>query len=221
MNITNTRETHDVFSPRILQKTEQNWHLSQNDQCKIYNDPINTGKSLVARQGCDPQYRGTCGIVSCVNILRLAGRSSTTEEEVLRYALENSSKKRSLCINHGSPPSNGGTSPQNRKDILSAFGIESELIPASIESIAKHVEEGRGVIISVYAGRLWGDFSKCNLSHAVAVTSVKRSMTGDLIGFYICDSGTFGKDNARFYKAEAIQKALSPKFMNVTTSIIR
>lgn len=203
--------------PRSLAQTAQVWYYSVDRQSIIYNTPVETGKQLDAKQGKLAEYQGTCGIVSCVNVLRLAGRATTTEEELVHYASGNGT----LCVSGMTPFRNGGTTPQNRKALLAAFGIESELYPSSIDSIAQYVEDGRGVIISVDAGKLWGLPCFYRNLHAVTVTSVQRSKSGDLEGFYLCDSGTSGKDYARFYSAVHLEQALSKRSMNVTTSIIR
>lgn len=215
----NAKRNNNVL--RSLVHTEQLWHHSKDGQSVIYNTPFSTGKTLDAMQGKLTEYQGTCGIVSCVNILRLAGRTMTTEEELVQYASGTANGNGTLCTSGKTPLRNGGTTPQNRKDILAAFGIESELHPPSVDSIAQYVEDGRGVIISVDAGKLWGipRFYRC--LHAVTVTSVQRNKTGALEGFYLCDSGTTGKDFARFYSAVHLEQALSARSMNVTTSIIR
>lgn len=202
---------------RKLAQTQQNWHICNNGISQIYNTPVQTGTILDARQGKDPNHRGTCGIVSCVNVLRLAGRSGTTESEVLSYAIGHQ-----LCVtNSTEPTASGGTSPDSRKQILEQFGLESELLPASVDSIATCVCAGKGVIISVYAAKLWQNPIYRNGLHAVTVTSVQKDSAGNVEGFFICDSGRGTNDCAHFYTAEHLKKSLSPRNMNVTTSIIR
>lgn len=204
-------------SIRNLPQTQQVWHYSDNGASVIYNTPIETGKSLDAKQGKVPNYRGTCGIVSCVNVLRLAGRSSTTENEVLTAALQGK-----LCVANDSAGKNGGTTPDGRKKILVEFGLDSELKPASIDSIAQCVSEGRGVIISVDARKLWRSLAiPPNSLHAVTVTSVQKDRNNQIEGFYICDSGSGKNDSAKFYATKHLQDSLSNRQMNVTTTIIR
>lgn len=203
--------------PRSLAQTEQVWYYSDDRQSIVYNTPVETGKLLDAKQGKLAGYQGTCGIVSCVNVLRLAGRTATTEEELVCYA----SGPKALCVSGATPRRNGGTTPQERKELLAVYGVGSELQPASVDSIAQYVEEGRGVIISVDAGKLWGSPSFYRNLHAVTVTSVQRNIDGSLEGFYLCDSGTSGRDCARFYSAPHLERALTPRSMNVTESIIR
>lgn len=54
--------------------------------------------------------------------------------------------------------------------------------------------------------------------HAVTVTSVKKSGTGDVLGFYICDSANGG---TTYYPASKVKRALTGSPMNVTYPIIR
>lgn len=208
---------------RMLAKTQQEWVTETDDQAQIlsrtYNTPVETGKTLDSEQGktvLPVEFLGTCGLVSCVNILRLAGRTETTEEEVVSFALQFS-----LCHASLEPESNGGTNFVQRQSILQCFGLESDLVPPSIEAIAKYVSEGRGVIISVDAGMLWQNPRFLNGLHAIVVTSVKLDAEGRLMGFYICDSGSGNDDSARYCDAEFLANALSRQYMNVTRAIIR
>ena len=86
----NTSTTRNEFTTntsqiRTLSETQQEWYSDNDGIHQIYNTPAETGKLLDAEQGKNPRHRGTCGIVSCVNVLRLAGRIDTTELEVLSY----------------------------------------------------------------------------------------------------------------------------------------
>lgn len=193
---------------RNLPCTQQDWHLSDDGASRIYNTPVETGALLDVRQGKDPNYPGTCGIVSCVNVLRLAGRLDTTEGEALNCAIA-----AGLCRDHG------GTNSKDRQALLLQFGLESDRMEATIKNIADCVEAGRGVIISVHAAILW--HRGISGSHAVTVTSVQRSMDGRIEGFYICDSGSGRDDRARFYRADHLEEAFTNDLMNVTTAIIR
>lgn len=208
---------HSVVGLHSLVQTNQVWHNSSDGQSIVYNTPEETGKTLDAKQGKVPNFQSTCGIVSCVNVLRLAGRMATTEEELVCYAVGNGP----LCRSGNSSGRNGGTSPKDRQNILAAFGVPSKLYQPSIELIAQYVENGHGVIISVDAGKLWKQSWCYRMLHAVTVTSVQRSKKDMIEGFFLCDSGRHGMDYARFYPAQHLKQALSPREMNVTTSIIR
>ena len=190
----------------------------------FYNEPKETYDKLMWRvQGCNTlNFRGTCGLCSCVNILRLAGREWTTEDEVVRYAAAEG-----LCTND-SPDNdmNGGTTCEDRQKILKHFNLDSGTFSpvfssgweinydATIKLIAEYVETGRGVILSVNAFTLWyGRVNNGNSGHAVIVISVKKDKNGNIVEFFICDTGSgIGK----WYKTEKIAKALLAYTMNLT-----
>lgn len=201
---------------RSLPQTQQEWYPDSDGIYQIYNTPVETGKLLVAEQGENPRHSGTCGIVSCVNILRLAGRTEITEQEVLSYAINNR-----LCQTNSTPKFSGGTNRGHRKRIMKGFGLDTDYLNPTIDNIAECVSSGKGVIIVVYADRLWKDPKHPNYVHAVIVTSVVKDFAGNITGFYICDSGHGNNDCAHFYTVEELQQALIPQPMNVTKSIIR
>lgn len=190
----------------------------------FYNEPKETYDKLMWHvQGCNTlHFRGTCGLCSCVNILRLAGREWTTEEEVVRYAAAEG-----LCTNN-SPDNdmNGGTTCEDRQKILKHFNLDCGTFSpvfssgweinydATIKLIAEYVETGRGVILSVNAYTLWyGKVNNGNSGHAVVVISVKKDKNGQIVEFFICDTGSgIGK----WYKTDKIVKALLAYPMNLT-----
>lgn len=218
--------------PRDLPVTQQEFKkdLDGND---IYNSPLETADSLCPKQGkARFGFGGTCGLCSVANLLRLAG-VDISEGDIIDFASKtnapNSSSK--LCeTGHLLPGQNGGTSADDRKEILSHFGIESGVFDietdkngnptrSNIENIAKYVSEGRGVIISIHAYSLWRDDPRpVNDYHAITVTSVKRSPSGEILGFYVHDTGIGG---THYYSASKIQESLSGAPMNVTYQILR
>lgn len=218
-----TTSVHSVGSASgsfELNSTNQIWTTSA-DGSMVFNTPVETGGKLDSCQGKVNGFLGTCGLVSCVNILRLAGYPAT-ESEVVGYASTTSAGfgRGKLCTTNSFPEENGGTSAKTRQQILQHFGIKSELREASVENIAGAVSDGRGVIISVYAGMLYNGWSDHRDLHAITVTSVKKDRYGNVLGFYVCDSGTGGVDNSRFYTTFQVENALSGRPMNIT-SIIR
>ena len=102
--------------------------------------------------------------------------------------------------------------------ILAHYGISSFCIPPSAEDIARCVEEGRGVIISVFAGKLYRGYSVVKDAHAVTVTATRRAPDGSLEGFYLCDSNDRPSE---FYHTAVVERALTGHKMNVTESVIR
>lgn len=218
--------------PRSLVRTAEVWKKGVGDTL-TYNTPIETGKKLDFHQGKVKNFQGTCGLVSCVNVLRMAGVSAT-EADVVKYASttyeENANSfiasltRKTLCTTGSVPSSNGGTSAASRKKILEHFGIPSRTAPQSIETIAQAVSSGHGVIASVHAETLY--FKKRpihNDLHAITITSVQKDTSGKILGFYVCDSNAYalGGTGATYYTAEEIEEALSERECNITTTIIR
>ncbi len=217
----NTVSHTSSSSPRSLSQTQQEWH-DEPDGSKIFNSPVETGVTLDAKQGKytdeGGRYKGTCGLCSCENVLRLSG-VIITEEEVVKYASTND-----LCTAIGSTYDKGATNARERQQILSHFGIESQCISQfsdgkpDLELISDYVTEGRGVIVSVNANKLYGVISLRTQLHAVTVTSVKKDMQGNIVGFYLCDSND---SPSAYYSAKAFSRALTDRSMNVTDTIIR
>lgn len=203
-----------------LVATNQTW-VTNPDGSTVFNTPVETGGKLDACQGKVDGFLGTCGLVSCVNVLRLAGYPAS-ESEVVGYASTTSAgfRRRRLCTTKSFPEENGGTTAKGRRKILKHFGVKSELKDANVTNIADAVSEGRGVIISVYADILYKGWSDHSDPHAITVTSVKKDRYGNVLGFYVCDSGTGGTDNSKYYTAFQVENALTGRQMNVT-SIIR
>lgn len=200
--------------------TQQTWKVDADTQTQVYNTPEETGMALDSHQGkasFSLPFLGTCGLVSCVNILRLAGLTEITEEEIVEFAVQYK-----MCEASLEPSSNGGTNFLHRQCILRCYGVDSELAPASIPNIARFVADGRGVIVSVDAGELWEDPQYLNGLHAITVTSVKTDLDGTILGFYICDSGRGqDADSSRFIDVDHMSRALSQIPINVTSAIIR
>ena len=199
--------------PRTLSKTAQEWHRDA-DGSMTYNSPVETGLKLDACQGKKKEYQGTCGLCSCVNIIRMSG-AYIREEAMVDFASQNG-----LCVSKKNVYENGGTSFMERQEILESYGINSFCCKQDVGSIERYVTAGRGVILSVDAGSLWYD-KPSNEMHAVVVTSVRKDHTGNVKGFYICDSGTLGSDNSRFIEVQKLAGCLSGNQMNVTSHVIR
>lgn len=200
-------------------KTSETWH-TRPDGSRVFDSPHETGARLDSRQGKVAGFLGTCGLVSCVNVLRMAGIRET-EQNVVAYARNTRSGR------HGTPlcsvgsffaENNGATNAEDRNEILARYGVHSVALPAVTKDIADYVEKGHGVILSVHANMLYHGYTAGNDLHAVTVTSTHRSADGTLLGFYLCDSN--GESDA-YYTASELNAALSGRKMNVTTGIIR
>lgn len=215
--------------PRDFPVSAYGYHQTANGQ-QVYDSPEEMSGYLYRSQGsADSRFKGTCGLCSCANILRLAG-AEYSEKEMIAYAAANyDGQGRRLC-DAGSlfPGANGATTPKARKEILEHFGISSSVFPVTMEhgmatgetmeQIGKYVSEGRGVILSVYSGELNPEKYRWNNGpHAVTVVSVTKDTSGKICGYHICDSN-YGTD---YYDVDRIRKALTGNDMNVTTQIIR
>ena len=136
-----------------------------------------------------------------------------------------------LCENDSPDPDLNGTSCcLARKQILEHFGIKSEIEKVefadngevshkTIENIAGHISEGKGVILSVDAGIFWDNSKYAGMGHSVTVTSVKKDAEGNVLGFYICDTGEDPSREPNYYSAEKIRQSLYACPINVTQII--
>ena len=196
--------------------TNQEWH-SQGDY-SVFNTPEETGKVLDSCQGKLDGFWGTCGCMSCVNILKLAG-IDISEEELVTYAATHSNMSgESLCTyGHADYAANGGTTSLDRKNILEAYGVKSELVPASIDNIFRAVGQGKGVIASVHADYLYEGKISADDRHAIIITSVKYK-NGKPYSIITCDSNNRPCEE---YYVSTFQTALTDNPLNVTTKIIR
>lgn len=174
----------------------------------VCGDPGAVAGVLHSRQGENGLgYQGTCGVVSCQNVLRLFGVSAT-EDEMVRYAAT-----RGLCSVHRNPEASGATNPYTRARLLGEWGFPTEIVERPEPGrVAQAFEEGHGVIVGVNAGILWDNanfYGNGFSNHAVAVTGTARDEVGGLLGLYICDSGRrLSDDSARFVPADLFGKAV-------------
>ena len=203
----------------FLPHTSQGFHTyTINGQSRYcFNAPIETGRHLNYHQGkAFPGFGGTCGLVSCVNVARLAGKS-ITEADAIAVATSHN-----LCeVVSGHRGMSGGTYYEQRQQILALLGIDSYIDwDLSAENIASAVESGRGVIARVDAGVFWNDSRFSCGGHAITVTSVERDTSGNITAFYVCDSGSTPDDYARRVDVSQFSSSLLGP-LNVTSGIIR
>lgn len=168
------------------------------EHCKDFNHP--QGDNSLG-------YQGTCGLVSCEDVLRQFG-VDVTEDDVVRYAHDHG-----LCSISDEPSQCGGTTELSQAQLLTDLGVPAHPeFSGSLEELASHIENGQGTIIEVNAGVLWNDanyFDTGQANHAIVVTGVARDpQTGDIQGFYINDSGRgSAEDSGRFLDAATMQNA--------------
>lgn len=200
----------------------------------VIGNPEEIAMVLDSVQGDEVEgAEGTCGLTSIANLCVMNGQD-VTEGMVVEYALENG-----LCnYDPWAPEETGGTSAESQVEILKAFGIDAEFNDASVhtyETIADAIENGKGVIVELDAGELWNEpgcstkflglFPVAN--HAVTITGVARdAATGEIAGFYICDSGRqMLSDACRYIPMEDFSKVYNSDIINagavITTDHIR
>ncbi len=152
-------------------------------------------------QGERTGYLGTCGLVSCQDILLQFGRD-VSEIEVVDYAI-----KHGLCYTKGDPDKRGGTNILQQVQILMDYGIPAHYeVWATLSELSFYLQQGCGVIVAVNSEILWSDnikFSLGEVDHSIVVTGVKLDSTnGAVEGFYINDSG---KNETKFIDANMMR----------------
>jgi len=135
-------------------------------------------------------YLGTCALTSIANLITQTGRP-TSESQVVNLAIQNNWAVNDPSLSHYQL---GGSSVSQQRAILDEYGIRNDVVIGYNESgIANLVRSGRGVILSMNAGQLWGDaayIGNGTANHAVTLTgAVYSEADGTLKGFYIADSG--------------------------------
>ncbi len=196
-NSTFFESTHQGMEGVALEP-EIRYDIPNCEVAMVTGEPFRNAPNMDFEQGDNPyNASGNCGLVSICNLLRRAGMN-ITEDEVTKCAIDSG-----LCDYNplGTSSDNGGTTIEMRHDVLSKFGVASDIYPSgnggSLESIADAIDSGRGVLISVNAGELWEcddgstPFFGCLVSnHCVAVTGIARNAkTGEIAGVFIADSG--------------------------------
>ena len=92
-------------------------------------------------------FGGTCGLVSCEDVLRQFEKD-VTENDVVRHAIE-----AGLCTITDDPADCGGTTLVDQARILTDGGVAAHPeVGCSPSDLSRWVMEGRGVILAVNAG---------------------------------------------------------------------
>lgn len=203
----------------------ETYMTNTNEVVMVTGNPFGLKGEIDYNQGDNPYgAAGNCGLVSISNALRRMGYQ-VTEDDVTRMAIS-----KGLCeydpFNDMSD--NGGTTRYMRHDLLTQLGVKTEIVypdsGGSLEDIARHVDNGDGVVLSVNAGELWqcDDGTPYPMSnHCVTVTGVVRSgADGDIIGVTIADSGRGNPDDAcRFISRDEFDAAYTSAY-NTSANII-
>jgi len=133
--------------------------------------------------GSIQQSFNNCGVESSRQIIMASGRN-ISEASLLSQSIANGD-----ADNNANPTQRGGTSPSGRSNILTNNGVANHTETASRQNIMQAVAEGRGVITSHDAGRLWGNPAFNGSGHAVLVTGVQFDANGNPVNVIINDTG--------------------------------
>lgn len=187
-----------LLEPEIIKEPEVG-------EVMVFGDPFGVGRNLDDCQG-DNEFNaeGNCGLLTITNMLRLGG-FDVTESDVTKFALENH-----LCADGFwmAAYDRGATTVIDRQEILAHYGIESSYTfdtygAGSLSEIARYVEQGHGVNITVNAGFAWdspeniGDGSS---NHSILVSGTAYDpYTGAFRGLYVCDSGLTQQDSKAYF----------------------
>ncbi len=181
--------------------------VNETETAIIIGDP-DGWKKFNHKQGDNDQGAcGTCGLVSTEQILNRFGKN-ITENEIVHCAIKN---ELGDFKPETSPRYKGGTIPEELAKILKVNGVPAQVKDgASIDDLARFVEDRRGIIIAVNSATLWDqmyDSSDGDADHAIIVTGLKRTRdTGKILGFYINDSGDIPPKSGRFVSADKMQE---------------
>ena len=191
-NISDGREIAPLMTPELINDMEG----FNGKDVVVFGKPLEIGEILDHRQGDNPfQAAGNCNLVSTSNFMNLCGIVDANETDITGYAILNGE----CCYNYHDPPGNrGGSTTQNMQNILSDFGISTEVltphdIGGDIESIAARLEEGYVGAMGVNFGYLWNNpftVGDGRVNHEVTLTGTVRDPNGELLALTVCDSGT-------------------------------
>lgn len=200
---------NDVENLVMLDFSKPEKGVVDGNQVLVYGYPKRNELDYMQGDAVD-NYLGTCALTSIANLLTQSGRP-TTESQVVNVAIDND-----WTVANPNLPANqlGGSNVNDQQSILDSYGIRNDVVYGYNEAgIANLVRSGRGVIVAVNAGSLWGEPSYTGdgrVNHAVTLTgAVYDSDNGELVGFYIADSGR-GKvsDMTRFVDIETFRNAV-------------
>lgn len=213
-------------SPRALSATQYGFQaqIINGQELRVYDDPVGTNSLLIQQQGHqqgNSQYdmEGTCGLCQCANLLTMSGVQGSTEDSIISAAMH-SSDDVLVMMEMFSPYSEerGGTTVQNRQEILSRCGLPTYSMPMSAnreentQRLSEAIRTGHGVIVSVDVAHLWRNGQSGG--HAISLISVSED--GNTFIYNDTGRGTMGT-----ISATDLGYALTGRPANVTTNIIR
>lgn len=188
---------HEDLKVGAMMQPEYRMDVPGCEAAWVTGNPHRSAEAMDYAQGDNPyQAYGNCVLVSISNLLRRTGMD-VTENDITQYAIENG-----ICgYDIWNPPEeNGAMTSEGAVDILAHYGIESDFYDSSemdLETLADAVDCGKGTLIFVNSGNLWGVddgstflFGKPEANHCITLTGIARdAYSGEIAGVYIADSG--------------------------------
>lgn len=187
----------------------------------VIQQPVTVGEVNAATKACKDAAKGrkskstrqsyqNCGVESSRQIINSAKGKTISEDKLLDYALKSGD-----AAKKATRADSGGTYPEGRKAILKDHGVSSTLEPQTLRGMEKATSEGKGVIASVDATKLYGINDTKVRGHAVVVTGVVKDSNGNITEVIINDTGK--GDCGKHYPVGKFKNSLRKgKNMNVT-----
>lgn len=210
--------------PKCLKSTEHGFSVQEidNKTLEVYNNPVETiGLYFIKKQG-NSHYdiEGDCGLCQCGNMLVLAGLLDLVTEDIILSKALHLKCFEDLSLFSADTGERGSTTSAMREEFMEKYGLQTYQQPVcqdseeSITALYNAVITGHGVIVSVDAGRFFGDSSMAGKGHAVSIVSATKDGS-----VFICSDT--GKGELRLISAEELAKSLTGRPANITTNIIR
>lgn len=151
------------------------------------------------------QHYGNCGVQSTAQIIQQATGNKPDETTLLQKALENDDAYKAPLLNRLFSSQEkideltGGTTAEQRQDILKSHGVDSQIQPTTKENLAQAIKDKKGIIATVDAGVFWEKSGQVDAKdavqyvgggHAVMVYDGDFDEKGNLTHVYINDTGT-------------------------------
>jgi len=208
----------ESFTPLLETAQETRDITLDGKECTVFDHPFEGKGNQIHSQGsAEPEYgKNTCGYCASGSIINKAG-GNTNERKVLDYANDNV------------PGFNreGWSNMKEWVQVLKGAGIGSKPhTHDTMEKLAEYVEQGRGVIIGVEAGILYG--GNIRGGHAITLESVIRDKnTGEIVSYVIGDSNEKDQYNvcqvvpkARLEKAYNRQAGIWSQILNYKCAVV-
>ncbi|TWE10497.1 hypothetical protein [Rudaeicoccus suwonensis] len=200
-------DAHTPKEQRVINDAKAALARRENGGDVLGGNPVSRADQWHQQGRNEKGYENDCGLASVAAMAREFGVNVTEGAVVDRAAAAGlcDTSHKDEVLPDGTMDANklnGGTTGQNRHELLQSYGIENTIeYPQSPEELAEYVEAGRGVITALDATEMWrlSPFEspicydadgRSGTNHAVQVTgTVRDKSSGELTGFVINDTG--------------------------------